>query len=105
MFLLVARLSHANPAVVIAAIKAIFPPGNEPSNFMQFQLAACLVAGDPQMYGAHREFRGQKMSVCKKQRFFSAGAACQVLRLLAKKLNPPLVTLLSSESEAHSIFS
>ncbi|CAE7216563.1 BETAC-AD [Symbiodinium natans] len=55
-----ARLSHANPAVVIAAIKVIL---------------RCM---------EHIE-------------------NSEVLRLLAKKLNPPLVTLLSSESEVQYV--
>jgi len=55
-----ARLSHANPAVVLAAIKVVLK---------------CMESID----------------------------ISEVLRMLAKKLNPPLVTLLSSESEVQYV--
>jgi len=55
-----ARLSHANPAVVLAAIKVVLK---------------CMESID----------------------------SSEVLRVLAKKLNPPLVTLLSSESEVQYV--
>ncbi|CAE7227427.1 AP1B1 [Symbiodinium sp. CCMP2592] len=72
-----ARLSHANPAVVIAAIKVIL---------------RCM---------EHIENSEASESIL--QEHDLSAQTPEVLRLLAKKLNPPLVTLLSSESEVQYV--